>query len=326
MELHESGYDLKKIAVLFRAHYQSAELEMELLKHGIPYVIRGGIKFFEQAHVKDALSYIKIIQNPNDEIAWIRALSLEEGVALAFSSKIFKNYMQNCKSLKGIFDDKHWAFLSKKTKTATAFEHFRKVISEITKDEIYGKVDLMLEGVIKAGYEKYCIANFDNYKDRLDDLKELVNFAHTYKDIKKFLADTGLGETFKGETVIEPVKDTDDYLILSTIHQAKGLEWDAVVLIGLIDNQFPHPKSKQDLKQLEEERRLFYVAVTRAKNHLYLLHPMTRYDYNYGNVIARPSVFIEELPSDCYEKWEIEQPQEIGQDESQLVHNQEPFE
>jgi len=317
-ELHSSGYDLRKIAVLFRAHYQSAELEMELLKRGIPYIVRGGIKFFEQAHIKDMVSYLRLMQNPTDEIAWSRALSLEEGIAGGFSAKIFQNYKQNCKSFKEIFNDKHWGFLKNRAKRS--FEHFRSVISAIGKDGTYGNTDLMLEAIIESGYEKYCISHFDNYKDRLDDLKELVNFAHTYKSVKKFLADTSLGETFKGETVIEPAKDMNDYLILSTIHQAKGLEWDAVMLIGLIDNQFPHIKSKDDPRQLEEERRLFYVAATRAKNHLYLIHPMTRYDYNYGNVIARPSIFIEELPHDCYQKWEIE---EQETDKSQLVYDYE---
>ena len=318
LELNDEGHDLKKIAVLFRAHYQSAELEMELLKRGIPYVVRGGIRFFEQAHIKDVLSYLRRIQNPHDEIAWTRALSLEEGIGSGFSAKIFKNFTQNCKSLKDIFNDKHWDALS--TRTKTAFGHFCSIVSAVTKDDICGKVDLMLGAIIKSGYEKYCIANFDNYKDRLDDLKELINFAHTYKSVKNFLADTSLGEAFKGETVIEPVKDESDYLVLSTIHQAKGLEWDAVILIGLIDNQFPHSKSKEDPRQLEEERRLFYVAVTRAKNYLYLMHPMTRYDYNYGNVIARPSIFIDELPSGCYEKWEVDT-QEQDPDESQLIRD-----
>jgi DNA helicase II / ATP-dependent DNA helicase PcrA len=308
LELHGNGCDLKRIAVLFRAHYQSAELEMELLKRGIPYIVRGGIRFFEQAHIKDVLSYLRIIQNPDDEIAWTRALSLEEGLGVAFSTKIFKNYKSDCKALKDIFNDKYWDFLSPKTKRA--FERFRNMIAKITKSDISERIDLILEAIIEAGYEKYCIAHFDNYKDRLDDLKELVNFAHSYKSVKKFLADTSLGETFKGETILEPAKDSSDYLVLSTIHQAKGLEWDAVIIIGLIDNQFPHAKSKEALAQLEEERRL---------NYLYLVHPMTRYDYNYGTVIARPSLFVEELPQDCYEKWQIEQGADA--DESQLINN-----
>lgn len=315
LQLHNAGTELKKIAVLFRAHYQSAELEMELLKRGIPYILRGGIKFFEQAHIKDVLSYLRIIQNPHDEIAWTRALSLEEGIAVGFSTKIFKNFQANCKTLKEIHDPKRWGFLSPRIKKS--FDHFRGIISGISEEYVYGKIDLMIETVIKSGYEQYCVGHFDNYKDRIDDLKELINFTHTYKSVKKFLADTSLGESFKGETVIEST-NKDDHLILSTIHQAKGLEWDVVMLIGLIDNQFPHPKSKDDLKQLEEERRLFYVAVTRAKNNLFLLHPMTMYDYNYGTVIARPSMFIDELPSDCYERWELES-EEADHGEAQLV-------
>ncbi|MBN1405953.1 MAG: ATP-dependent helicase [Candidatus Omnitrophica bacterium] len=308
-ELNDEGYDLKKIAVLFRAHYQSAELEMELLKKGIPYVMRGGMKFFEQAHIKDVLAYLKIAQNPFDEIAWIRALSTEEGIGAGFSLKIFKNYTEKCASLKDIFNEKYWGFL--KNRTRRGFEHFRRIIADITKEGESGNLDRMLESIIKGGYEKYCASRFDNYKDRLDDLKELVNFAHTYNDLKKFLADTSLGETFKGETVLNTAKDAGDYLVLSTIHQAKGLEWDAVILIGLIDNQFPHAKSKESLRHMEEERRLFYVAITRAKDYLYMLHPMTRYDYNYGIVIARPSMFIEELPENVYTKWEIEEGVEV---------------
>ncbi len=319
LELHEAGYDLRKIAVLFRAHYQSAELEMELLKRGIPYIVRGGIRFFEQAHIKDVLSYLRIIHNPGDEIAWTRALSMEEGIGFAFADKIFKNYASNCSALQDIFKDNHWQQLSRRAKLA--FENFRKIISAVTKDEINGKIDLMLETIIERSYQNYCMINFDNYRDRLDDLKELVNFAHTYKSLQKFLADTTLGEAFKGETVVDE-QDEADYLVLSTIHQAKGLEWDAVILIGLIDNQFPHAKTKEDPVEMEEERRLFYVAATRAKTQLYLMHPMTRYDYNYGIVIARPSVFIEELPTDCYEKWEIE-PQETILGDSQLTYETE---
>ncbi|MFH0731914.1 MAG: UvrD-helicase domain-containing protein [Candidatus Omnitrophota bacterium] len=318
LELVEEGYDLRKIAVLFRAHYQSAELEMELLKHDLPYVVRGGIRFFEQAHVKDVLSYLRIMQNPVDEIAWTRALSLEEGIGAGFSGKIFNNYAQQCKDLKDIFKDARWGFLKNKPKQA--FEHFRKTIFTLNSADLDGRIDLMIEAVIENGYEKYCAAHFDNYKDRIDDLRALVNFAHTYKSLKKFLADTTLGETFKGETVIEPAKHESDFLVLSTIHQAKGLEWDAVIIIGLIDNQFPHPKAKEDLRQLEEERRLFYVASTRAKNYLYLIHPMTRYDYNYGVVIARPSLFIEELPPSSYNELEIANEDE-ALDDSQLIRD-----
>ena len=181
------------------------------------------------------------------------------------------------------------------------------------------KIDLMIDAILTIGYQKHCSNKFDNSRDRLDDLKELMNFSHTYKSLESFLSDTSLGEAFKGESSIEPSAFDEDYLVLSTIHQAKGLEWPAVIVIGLIDNQFPHAKSKDDPRQLEEERRLFYVAATRAKDYLYLTHPMTRYDYNYGTVTAQPSVFIEELPVACYEAWEVDL--DYSSQESQLLYD-----
>ena len=324
LELHQEGKALNNIAVLFRAHYQSAELELELIKRGIPYIMRGGIKFFEQAHIKDALSFLRIAQNPFDEIAWLRALTLQEGIAAGYADKIYQHFItevhpvrnfikqgseigisNGVKELKGIFKNEYWKFLPKRP--AAGFANFSRTMKCVLDEAVFGNADKMIEAVLEDSYKRYCIASFDNSADRLDDLKELVNFSRTYKSVKQFLQDACLGESFKGETILEPANQSSEHLVLSTIHQAKGLEWDAVFLIGLVDNQFPHPKSEVDPVQMEEERRLFYVAVTRAKRQLYLLHPMTRYDYNYGTVIARPSQFVEELDSNCYEEWQIEQ-------------------
>ena len=306
LELHREGTPLNNIAVLFRAHYQSAELELELLRRNIPYLMRGGIKFFEQAHIKDVLTFLRIAYNPFDELAWIRALGLQEGIGPSFSDKIYYKFTNEVKHLAGIFVDSHWSFLPKRP--ALGFNRFRQTMKRILKEDVFNFADKMIQAVLEDGYSNYCITNFDNSSDRLDDLKELLNFAHTYKDIKKFLADVCLGESFKGETVLEPASQiVNEHIVLSTIHQAKGLEWDVVFLIGLIDGQFPHSKSEADLVQMEEERRLFYVAVTRAKQQIYLIQPMTRFDYNYGTVIARPSQFIEELDSSYYEGWEIEE-------------------
>jgi len=154
--------------------------------------------------------------------------------------------------------------------------------------------------------------NFENAEDRLEDLKELVNFAHTYKKLKDFLADVTLREGFKGESILNPggEEEAEDQLVLSTIHQAKGLEWRAVFVISLSEGQFPHAKSLENEEELEEERRLFYVASTRAKEELILIHPMTRYDYSAGTVINRPSVFITELGSRVYDEVEVEESRE----------------
>lgn len=305
LELHQEGKDLNEIGVLFRAHYQSVELELELIKRGIPYIMRGGIKFFEQAHIKDVLSFLRVAQNPFDEIAWLRALTLQEGIAAGYADKIYQHFITEAKELNAIFKNELWKFLPKRP--ALGFAAFCRTMKRVLDESVFGKANKMIEAVFEDSYSRYCIANFDNSADRLDDLKELVNFSRAYKSVKQFLQDACLGESFKGETILEPAGSQSEHLVLSTIHQAKGLEWDAVFLIGLIDNQFPHPKSEVDPVQMEEERRLFYVAVTRAKRRLYLLHPMTRYDYNYGTVIARPSQFIEELDNNCYEEWQIEQ-------------------
>ena len=133
-----------------------------------------------------------------------------------------------------------------------------------------------------------------------------MNFAHNYKSTKRLLHDITLRESFKGETV-NGVPSHDEHLVLSTIHQAKGLEWKVVFIIGLCEGQFPHHKSKEEPLELEEERRLFYVATTRTKSQLYLIHPITRYDYQMGTVISRRSLFLEELDETRYDRWEIEE-------------------
>jgi len=310
IEMKEEGLPLGEIAVLYRAHYQSAELELELVKRGVPYVIRGGARFFEQAHIKDVLSYLRIIQNPQDEISWIRALSLHSGIGSGYADKIFQKIVSSEITLPEIFAAKEKTifgpdFIPKRA--STGFESFKKIMREILEEDISKHADAMIHKILTAGYEMYVLANFENADDRLDDIKELANFAHTYKDLKDFLSDATLREGFKGETIMGSREEEGEAITLSTVHQAKGLEWKTVFIIGLCDGQFPHPKSFEEPAQLEEERRLFYVAITRAKDHIYLLHPMTRFDYNYGTVISRPSLFLQELEEGLYEKWEIEE-------------------
>lgn len=303
LELRDEGIALDRMAVLFRAHYQSAELEMEFTKRDIPFVVRGGIRFFEQAHIKDVLAYIKITVNPFDELSWIRALSMQPGIGLAYAGRIFDEF-SNRGDLGKITGRGFGKFLPERVRRG--LDKFKKIMGSISKKDLKNRPDEMIARVIDSGYANYVIANFDNAKDRIDDLRELVNFAHTYKSTRSLLHDITLRESFKGET-INGVPSHQEHLVLSTIHQAKGLEWKAVFMIGLCEGQFPHHKSKDEPVELEEERRLFYVAATRTKNDLYLIHPITRYDYQMGTVISRKSLFLEELNPDLYQRWEIEQ-------------------
>lgn len=304
LELKDEGIPLNEIAVLFRAHYQSAEVELELIKRNVPYIIRGGVRFFEQAHIKDILAYVKILINPFDELAWMRALTLYPGIGTNYAGKIFDEFIK-VGSLSLLNSPSFGVSLPSRAKAGIS--RFKKIMKAINRKELLKKPDSLLRKIIESGYEDYVQIHFENAKDRIDDLHELINFAHQYKSLNTLLHDITLRESFKGETINESSSSNDEYLILSTIHQAKGLEWNSVFIIGLCEGQFPHPKSLDDNLQLEEERRLFYVAVTRAKNELYLIHPITRYDYKMGTVISRKSLFLYELESTLYEKWDIEE-------------------
>ena len=175
--------------------------------------------------------------------------------------------------------------------------------------------DVLIDKVLEAGYAAYARAHFENAADRIEDLKELVNFAHTYKDLEAFLADVSLREGFKGESLAGEDPDEDpEHLVLSTIHQAKGLEWKVVFIIGLSEGHFPHHLASDSDEAIEEERRLFYVAATRAKDALILVHPMTRFEYHLGSVLSRPSLFLTELSPDVYEKVEIERSDEMDEE------------
>ncbi len=307
LELRESGVDLSDMAVLFRAHYQAAELEMELAKRGIPYITRCGARFFEQAHVKDVLAFLKIVHNPLDEIAWARALTLQPGIGGGYADKIFAAAEKEGGDLAKIAAAGFGANFPPKVRDGLTL--FKKILSELLAPDLHSHPDILIEKVLDKGYNKYVLLNFENAQDRLEDLRELARFAQTYPNLKDFLADVTLKEGFKGESMAEgqAEEEATDFLILSTIHQAKGLEWNAVFIIRLSDGQFPHLKSAESENGLEEERRLFYVASTRAKERLFLMHPMTRFDYNAGMIINRPSPFILELPKSVYEDVEVEE-------------------
>ena len=304
LEMREEGAELKDIAVLFRAHYQSAELEMELVKRGIPYIVRGGIRFFEQAHIKDVLAYLKITANPVDEIAWVRTLTLCPGIGPGYAEKIYESFRKSSRGITA-FIRSHDVSATVPKKAQKGYEKFRDIMKAITAPEAGRVPGELISMILESGYETHILTNFENAKDRIDDIRELINFSHEYETVNTFLNDITLRENFRGETVTDGPEE-DEHLVLSTIHQAKGLEWETVMLIGLCEGQFPHPKAIKEEPQMEEERRLFYVAVTRAKKYLYLIHPLTRYDYQMGTVIARRSRFLEELQSEDYEVWEVD--------------------
>lgn len=295
----EDGLSLKDIAVLFRAHYQSLELELELNKRNIPYIMRGGLRFFEQAHIKDVVAFLKILANNRDELAWQRLLLLQPGVGAVIAQKIYQAICRQS-DLAAMVNN---FSIDLPVKAQASFGRLQQIIAKISSLDI-NDMAAIIELVINSNYRDYLKNNYENYQDRIADLEQLAIFAANYDDLAKFLADAALGESFKGESIAGYQDGADEAIVLSTIHQAKGLEWPAVFIIGLVDGQFPNAKAFERSTDLEEERRLFYVAATRAQDYLYLTYPL--FSYSSGN-LNQPSQFIKELPQQVYEPWQVDE-------------------
>jgi DNA helicase-2/ATP-dependent DNA helicase PcrA len=295
LEMVHDGIPLKEIAVLFRSHFQALELEIELMKRNIPYVMRGGVRFFEQAHIKDVLSYLKIINNPYDELSFKRAVSLYKGIGRSYAAKIWKMFVEERKETDDIAKG-----LPKRQQ-----DGFREFSAKLQNLKIIDKPQAAIREVL-AFYKDYCYLVFDNPDDRILDLEELAKMASDYPTIKRFLVELGSFEEFKGESVLL-AEEKKEFLTLSTIHQSKGLEWESVFIIGFSDYEFPHPKALSSDSALEEERRLFYVASTRAKSHLYITYPETKFTFKNGLIVSRPSMFLTEVPNENYEEMYLEE-------------------
>ncbi len=298
--LRDEGVDLSQIAVLYRAHYHSMELQMELQRLGIPFEIRSGLRFFEQAHLKDVAAYLKIAVNGKDELAWKRVLKLVPRVGKATADKIWSLVEQDrfgeVKELLPKPARKGWEDLCILTGrlrglTSTPAEMIRAVIDA-------------------GGYEAYLQTNFSNFPARLDDLRRFAEFAVRYESAEQLLSELALTSGVAGQDAMEE-RAEEEALVLSTIHQAKGLEWKAVFVLWLVDGKFPDARALKDEGGEEEERRLFYVAVTRAKDHLYLVHPVLADERYLRGVIQRPSRFLKELDKSTYEEAIVTPPNEI---------------
>lgn len=300
LELQEEGVALNSVAVLFRSAFQAIELELELNKKNIPYEMRGGMRFFEQAHIKDIVAYLRVFNNIKDELSWKRVLQLYSGIG-PFAAENIWTHVQKFSSLAELASSKI-SISAKADKSFLNIMELAKKCIEIKEAFIPSAIEI----IMRSGYKKYIETTFENARDRIEDIEQLANFANSYKHLNDFLSEVTLSEAFKGESTMNEESKDEDALIISTIHQAKGLEWKAVFIIGLVDGQFPHHKIFDKPHELEEERRLFYVAVTRAQDELYLTYPVISSSFRTGQSINRPSLFLQELDESLYEKWDIE--------------------
>jgi DNA helicase-2/ATP-dependent DNA helicase PcrA len=350
LELREEGADLNRMAVLYRSHFHALELQLELTRRNIPFTITSGIRFFEQAHIKDITAYLKLVANPRDELAFVRLAQLLPGIGGRGAAKLWKTFRAHfakeaaatapamagasgpggtmpegggpepgapqaasekpappaspsgsrpvARALQGCAPEVP-------KKAAVAWAQLVATASQLEAEELRGDPSAMLGLVMEAGYEDYLEDNYNNYRSRLEDLNQLASFARQFSTLEDFLSQLALLTNLEAEDD-RPAPVDDEQIRLSTIHQAKGLEFDIVFVIMLCDGLFPSQRSLQSREGEEEERRLMYVAITRARDELYLSYPLVRAGYAGGmDMLQNPSRFLREIPKDLVEEVEL---------------------
>jgi DNA helicase-2/ATP-dependent DNA helicase PcrA len=315
LELRDEGMSLNNVAVLYRSHFHALELQLELTRQQIPFSITSGIRFFEQAHIKDATAYLKFVANPRDEISFKRLVQLLPGVAAKGAEKLFQYFTakmadgglkMDSASPSKIATSLQACSKSVPKKAAVGWTQFIATISQLENATVRQSAAKMLRLVMDAGYDDYLKETYDNYERRLDEIQQLAEFAFQFGTVEEFLTQLALLTNVEAEDD-NATKDDVEKLKLSTIHQAKGLEFDAVFVIMLCDGMFPSTRSMESNEGEEEERRLFYVAITRAKSELYITYPLIRGGFgNTGSdAFQSPSRFLSEIPKGLLNEWNL---------------------
>lgn len=281
LELREEGVPLENMAVLFRSSFHAFDLEVELVKHGIPFLKRGGFKFIETAHVKDLVAHARIVHNPLDTVSWNRVLQLVDGVGQKRAKDLIAQLVEA--------EASYEVLRQGGGRSALGLCHLAEALESASQVEDASPPD-QLQRLLNY-YYPILKEQYDDYPKRIRDLEHLMVMAERYANLEEFLADLTLEPPETSVTEVD-ASDRDERLVLSTIHSAKGLEWHCVFVLWLVDGRFPSTYAFQDEDGLEEERRLLYVAVTRAKRLLYLTFPVQVYDKITGTILSKPSRFL----------------------------------
>lgn len=333
LELRDEGISLEDVAVIYRSHYHSVELQLELARRNVPYRVRSGVRFFEQAHIKDVISYLKVIVNPQDELAWKRILKLIPGIGTTTANRIFEVITTATQTLPPALGTGSEQPRSVETgmaaftqivtravqsvprlRSSQPFRDFIVLLEYLASAEIRNNPSRQISIILERGYEQHLQENFENAETRTEDIRGLALYAQRYASTETFLSELALMSTERfsepssvvGEELIA-AGDDDELLTLTSVHQAKGLEWKAVFIIWAAEGKFPSPRSLREIDSEEEERRLWYVALTRAKDQLYLTYPLLVTDHTRQTVLQKPSRFITECPPELFEIWDLEE-------------------
>jgi DNA helicase-2/ATP-dependent DNA helicase PcrA len=306
---HEHDRPLSRMAVLYRNHSHGLELQVELTRRQIPFTVRSGVRFFEQTHVKDVVAYLRAHHNPRDSLAWLRLLKLWPGVGASTAERVAGALSGEDGSAPGGSVSETLATQAglARGRAAAALERLGRLW------ERFGDPDREIPGaqirlVVAEHYAEYADRTFPNAPARRDDLENLAAFADRYPSAEGFLSELALIQGLAAESLVGG-EEPDDRVVLSTIHQAKGLEWSVVFVIWLAEGRFPTTQSLRLAADVEEERRLFYVATTRAQDELYLCYPTVEEGRDGPSHLLRPSRFVAELDVSppVFERWTIEE-------------------
>src|SRR2546423_10042043 len=305
LELRDEGIELDQIAVLYRAHYHAVELQLELSRRGIPYQITSGIRFFEQAHIKDVAAFLRFVANPRDEVAFKRMVRLLRGIGGKSAENLWRGWEDSlAKEGEIVSWRERLLAMSVGTRARKSRGQPGHNPDEIAPNGLPNPPSEMIASVVEAIYDDYAKANFTNYELRKEDLNQLAAFARQFRDVHEFLSQLALISNVDAEAAPNQSHD-QEAVHLSSVHQAKGLEFHTVFIIWLTDGMFPSARSLDTRDALEEERRLFYVAITRAKDELYLTYPHMRLSGGGAGAFPRPRRVLSDISSVIGERWHM---------------------
>ncbi len=306
LQLRDEGTPLREVAVLYRAHSHRLTVETSLLRADIPYEVRGGLRFFEQAHVKDVTAHLRVALNPRDEVAFRRALLLQRGIGNVTASRLWDSLAAATEPeqfLRALEAAESADQLPRRARAG--WQSFVAVLRGVV--ECFSAPEAAIQAIMEGGYEDLARTRFTNFESRIEDLEQLAIFAAQYDTLAAFLEELVLlGEMYGQDVKGGGGEDEERPVVLSTVHQAKGLEWDVVFFVHLVEGALPSPRALGDRGGEEEERRIFYVGTTRARNELYLTYPIVRPGLGTaGSLLQQPSRFLQEIPTRLMEPWEI---------------------
>lgn len=303
LELRDEGVPLREIAVLFRAAHHSQQLEFELTKRDIPYEYRGGMRFFERAHIKDVIAHLRLLANPKDDVSWIRVLTLQAGIGLTTAEKIARIAMREGTLSAALKQDFTGVLTARAQQGFSAFAKLGSALAQQGEVSVAERIRLVKD----SDYRDYLKNQYPDWESRVEDIEQLAIFAEQYTGLSTFLSEVSLQEAFGIAGAQQESETDEDAMVLSTIHQAKGLEWEAVFVMHLSEGNFPNPKALDELQGLEEERRLFYVAVTRAKTYCFLTYHLGLNMRTTAMRLQAPSQFLQEIEPHLLEQVELEE-------------------